>query len=367
MPSTTYKGLEIQSTGSNSGTWGSVLNSQALEYVDLNLGGITSQSLTNVNLTLSASESRNLILRCIGVLTGNVQITTACQGFFFVDNSTSGNFSLTITNGVGTPTVCPQGYRVGIIADATNGCRLANNPPASAYVASSITTAAIADANVTMAKIANIATSRLLGRTTASSGSIEEITVGAGLTFGSNALSVTTPSPFALISTTTVSGSASLPITSGIDGTYDEFELHVADCQVSADGVTLRLQVSTNGGSSFETTTYTSGVFVVNSSGGSGGDSTSSGILLTSSSGSNTMDSSSSYSWRGVIRFWSNGSSTRKNFNVQGSYQSDGNGFTSVSGAGVWNGGNTAINAIRIIPSSGTVSGTARLIGVKNS
>lgn len=45
-----------------------------------------------------------------------------------------------------------------------------------------IATAGITDGAVTLAKIANIATSRILGRTTAGSGVIEELTVGAPLT-----------------------------------------------------------------------------------------------------------------------------------------------------------------------------------------
>lgn len=45
-----------------------------------------------------------------------------------------------------------------------------------------IATAGITDGAVTLAKIANIATSRILGRTTAGSGVVEELTVGAPLT-----------------------------------------------------------------------------------------------------------------------------------------------------------------------------------------
>ena len=46
-----------------------------------------------------------------------------------------------------------------------------------------VTTAKIADANVTLPKIANIGTDRLLGRDTAASGAVEELTVGGGVEF----------------------------------------------------------------------------------------------------------------------------------------------------------------------------------------
>lgn len=54
--------------------------------------------------------------------------------------------------------------------------------------ADAVTTAKITDSNVTLAKIANIATARILGRTTASSGVIEELTVGNGLTLSGGTL-----------------------------------------------------------------------------------------------------------------------------------------------------------------------------------
>lgn len=46
-----------------------------------------------------------------------------------------------------------------------------------------VTTAKILNSNVTLAKIANIATDRLLGRDTAASGVVEELTVGGGIEF----------------------------------------------------------------------------------------------------------------------------------------------------------------------------------------
>jgi hypothetical protein len=122
---TTYKGYTDQSTGSNSGTWGDVLNDEALDYIDLNLGGIVAKALTNVNVTLTASESRNAILTLSGTLTGAVVITTECLGFFFVENNCTGAFVVTVRNNlVATAVTIPQGTRQIVISDSTNGCRL---------------------------------------------------------------------------------------------------------------------------------------------------------------------------------------------------------------------------------------------------
>jgi len=54
-----------------------------------------------------------------------------------------------------------------------------------------VTTVKILNSNVTLAKIANIATNRLLGRSTAASGVIEELTVGSGLLLSAGVLSAT--------------------------------------------------------------------------------------------------------------------------------------------------------------------------------
>lgn len=61
---------------------------------------------------------------------------------------------------------------------------------AAAQLASdAVTTAKILDANVTLAKIANIATARILGRSTAASGVIEELTAGTGISISGGAVS----------------------------------------------------------------------------------------------------------------------------------------------------------------------------------
>jgi len=124
MPFTPYKGYSVPTTGTESGTWGNDLNTNTFAVIDLNLGGIVTKTLSNVNVILSATESENLILRLIGTITANIQITTSCQGVTLVENATTGAFSVTFTNGIGTPVFCPSGHRTTIITDATNGPRV---------------------------------------------------------------------------------------------------------------------------------------------------------------------------------------------------------------------------------------------------
>ena len=123
MPATALKGMEIQVTGSNSGTWGQVLNDNVIQYVDDFLAGITTLSLSSSNVTLSASQARMCMLRLSGTLLANVVITSANNGIYLVENVTSGSFSVTLSDGSLTVTI-PQSRRAVVYRDATNGPRI---------------------------------------------------------------------------------------------------------------------------------------------------------------------------------------------------------------------------------------------------
>lgn len=89
-----------------------------------------------------------------------------------------------------------------IAADAVTTAKILNANVTTAKIAdanvttakiadANVTTAKILDSNVTFAKIQNIATSRLLGRSTAASGVVEELLIGTGLTLAAGTLSLT--------------------------------------------------------------------------------------------------------------------------------------------------------------------------------
>lgn len=110
MPSSVNKGYELQVTGTNSNTWGDLLNDQVFEIVDRNLGGSVSKSLTNLTVNLTAEESQNLRLILNGTLTGDVLVTTQAVGMTIVENNCTGNFSVTFRHASGgTPVILPNG------------------------------------------------------------------------------------------------------------------------------------------------------------------------------------------------------------------------------------------------------------------
>lgn len=120
-------GYEVQTTGTNSGTWGSVLNDNMISYVDQNFAGLNSFSLSSSNVTLSATQARNQMTRCSGVLLSSITIAqdvgVLWNGIRCFENLTTGNFTITLNNGAGT-VVIPQGRRALVFLDTTNGPRI---------------------------------------------------------------------------------------------------------------------------------------------------------------------------------------------------------------------------------------------------
>ena len=121
---TNYKGLQLPQISGDSGVWGSVFNGNTFPNIDDNIGGYAAISVTSSNVTLSNSQDQMLILRVNGVLSANVKITSACQGFKVVENLTTNGNVLTISTGVGSDLVLTQNSTSFVVMDATNGPRL---------------------------------------------------------------------------------------------------------------------------------------------------------------------------------------------------------------------------------------------------
>lgn len=132
MPFTTNKGYSVQSAGSNAGVWGAgstdSLNTGVFEIMDANMGGVTSLSLTNTNVLLTQAQARNGLMNIAGTLTGNVVISpdagVLMTGFYFWENVTSGSFTVTFSNGVGTPVTLRQSRRGILWVDGSSGPRI---------------------------------------------------------------------------------------------------------------------------------------------------------------------------------------------------------------------------------------------------
>jgi Concanavalin A-like lectin/glucanases superfamily len=168
-----------------------------------------------------------------------------------------------------------------------------------------------------------------------------------------------------LVEQHTASTSAELDFTTCISSTYDEYDIEVNQIIPATNGANITLQVSTNGGSSYDTgSNYSWAVFGFSNSGsavsGNQGD-TSIGLA-------NIVYNGSNYSLSGTYKLFNPGGSIYKQ--MAGHYEAVNNGDVGAAQAeGHIIGGKykstTAVNAFRILASSGNLtSGTVRCYGV---
>lgn len=118
---TTRNRLEKQGTGENTNTWGTKLNTSALDLIDASLDGRTtftlsgSKTLTSTNYV--ADESRKRFLDITSGTGGTVTIPSV-EKVYLVRNATSG--SVVITTGSGATATIPTGGTQWVACDGTN-------------------------------------------------------------------------------------------------------------------------------------------------------------------------------------------------------------------------------------------------------
>lgn len=117
--------------GSDSGTWGGVLNNGVMGALDSILGGVYTATLTGSDVTLTTTQFQNGVFSLNGGLTGNRSLilpfnanstTVAVGGKFVIVNNCTGSFNVTVktaaSGSVGV--VAPQGQPVSLYSDTTN-------------------------------------------------------------------------------------------------------------------------------------------------------------------------------------------------------------------------------------------------------
>jgi len=122
--------LELQTTGENSGTWGTKSNS-VISEAEKAIAGSTAITLASADVTLtdtdfSANQSRNLVLSLSGTLGASVSvIVPARTKAYMVVNActqaTAFTFTVTVKTASGTGIVVPAGGRpYWVYCDGTN-------------------------------------------------------------------------------------------------------------------------------------------------------------------------------------------------------------------------------------------------------
>lgn len=144
VPNTVNIALEVPTTGSMVGTWGSGALNPNFVAIDGMLSGVQNVSVSNVPVTLSApagaltpgpgpTQSQNRVLVFTGAMTGNVQITLPLPGVYEVFNNTTGNFVLSFKTATALPgryvVAIPQGALMSIYNDGDDCFLIKNMEP----------------------------------------------------------------------------------------------------------------------------------------------------------------------------------------------------------------------------------------------
>lgn len=165
-----------------------------------------------------------------------------------------------------------------------------------------------------------------------------------------------------LISEQTASASASIAFTSGIDSTYDEYELHIVNLVPATNSVNIRLRTSTDGGSNYATTSadYTWNVSTNGVSQGDGGTATYIDLSGNQAQSNTTANGGMSL----VVRFFNPAGTTH---NKQFIWAGIGASTSNILGSGA-RAATADVDAIQISATSGNItSGHFKLFGVKKS
>lgn len=134
--STPNRGLILQQTGNNVGSWGTLLNDDCISILDNNLGGNLSLSVAGgIDVDLTSPQAENYYYSFTGVLIGDINVVWPTgAGFYVIDNATTGAFTITVKPTGGTGVVIPQGQTLPVFISTNTGSATlsglsANNTP----------------------------------------------------------------------------------------------------------------------------------------------------------------------------------------------------------------------------------------------
>jgi hypothetical protein len=168
----------------------------------------------------------------------------------------------------------------------------------------------------------------------------------------------------------TASNSAELDFTTCITSTYDEYEIHLVNLIPATDGAFLSLQVSVNGGSTYDSgANYGAVGWIVFNSGATHSGSDNGLTAAPVPPGSTLKNAAASAGIVGRIHLFNPAGSTAANMLMDGRayfQQQNAGGALAVEDFGAsYLATGSAVNAFRVLMSSGNItSGTVRVYGL---
>ena len=185
-------------------------------------------------------------------------------------------------------------------------------------------------------------------------------------TSGNTSWSSTLTATIDLVTTVNASGASTVNFT-GLNTTYYMYWLTVGNLQMSTGGTQMNLRTSLDNGSTFQTTAYYYSRFSYDNTPASsvgGGNNQGSFVL----SGGYTMANGTNQLQEFDIYMWGCGNTGRRPYFSSNAVMDNGARPCCVILGGFWDNGaigaNT-VNAVQLIPSAGTMTGTFKLYGFK--
>ena len=234
--------LALPATGELSGTWGNTVNNNITSMVEEAIVGkaaISTWAGASHTLTTASgttSESRCAVLECSGApgATATVICPTATK-LYIINNMVTGGYSVTLRTAAGTGITVPNGKVMWVYCDGANvvdattylstlQLGLALTVPnggtgtttltgvvkgngAAAMTAATAAVDFVAPGAITSDGI-TMSTAKMLGRSSVSTGAIEEIAVGTGLILSGGTLASLSPVSYPAVGLVTSTGTA---------------------------------------------------------------------------------------------------------------------------------------------------------------
>lgn len=163
-----------------------------------------------------------------------------------------------------------------------------------------------------------------------------------------------------LLAEQTASNSAELDFLTCITSDFDDYQIRYQNLLPATNGATIGLQLSTNGGSTYSSSTYVNVAIFAGVGAAVGKDTSNTSNIAMSGGASN----SSNHGASGVVDLFGPGNSVYKQFLSKYSFYSSGPDNIVVFNGGEWQ-TTTSANAFRVIASSGNLaSGIVRVYGL---
>lgn len=127
MPASYTTSLKLTLPADGDTGWGNTVNTGVTTLIDASVAGTAAvvhdnaidYTLTSVNGT--ADEARKMFLNITGTLTANRNVVCpAVSKLYFITNSTTGGFSVTLKTSAGTGILVPNGRSVVLYCNATD-------------------------------------------------------------------------------------------------------------------------------------------------------------------------------------------------------------------------------------------------------